>query len=129
MFRKQVLSFDMNMLKNDWERYYKGILFLLWHSFLWLLFRNQYLALPLMFTLISIWCRWLHVVNWSLKYGVVSWFTFLSCVWHFWNTSTKFSSMSLVSICSLKCLLCNKKSPRSLEYIIRKLQYKVYRYV
>ena len=24
---------------------------------------------------------WLHVVNWSLKYGgVVSWFTFFSCV-------------------------------------------------
>ena len=50
----------------------------------------------------------LHVVNWSLKYGgVVSRFTFLSCVWHFWSTSTKPITLTLEPIFSVICLLCN----------------------
>ena len=38
-------------------------------------------------------------------------------------------TLTLVSICSLIYLLWNKKSPRSLGCMIRKLQYKIYRYV
>ena len=73
---------------------------------------------------------WSHVVNLSLKYGrVVSWFTFFSCVWHFLSTSTRPSTLTLISICSLISLLWNKESPRSLGCIIRKLRHKVYRYV
>ena len=73
---------------------------------------------------------WSHVVNWSLKYGgVVSWFTFFNVFDHFLSTSTMPSTLTLVSICSLISLLWNKKSPRSLGCIIRKLQYKIYRYV
>ena len=47
----------------------------------------------------------------------------------FWSTSPKPSTLSLVSICSLISLLCNKKKFRSLGCIVRKLQYKVYRCV
>ena len=73
---------------------------------------------------------WSHVVNWSFKYGgVVSWFTFFNVFYNFLNTSTMPSTLTLVPTCSLIYLLWNKKSPRSLECIIRKLQYKIYRYV
>ena len=73
---------------------------------------------------------WSHVANWSLKYGgVVSWFTFFNVFDYFLSTSTMPSTLTLVSICSLISLLWNKKSPRSLGCIIRKLQYKIYRYV
>ena len=52
---------------------------------------------------------------------------FVMCLTFFF--STKPSTLTLASICSLLCLLCNKKGPRSLGCIIRKLRYKVYRYV
>ena len=61
---------------------------------------------------------WLHVINWSLKYGgVVSWFTFFSCVWHFLITSTKPSTLTLVSICWFNISSLKNRSPRSLGCI------------
>ena len=48
---------------------------------------------------------------------------------NFLSTSTRPSPLTLVSICSLISILWNKKYPRSLGCIIRKLQYKIYRYV
>ena len=54
---------------------------------------------------------------------------FLNVFCNFLSISTMSSTLTLVSICSLISLLWNKKSPRSLGCIIRKLQYKIYRYV
>ena len=48
---------------------------------------------------------------------------------NFLSTSTMPSTLTMVSICSLISLLWNKKSPRSFGCIIRKIQYKIYRYV
>ena len=54
---------------------------------------------------------------------------FLNVFDNFLSTSTRPSTLTLVSIYSLISLLWNKKSPRSLGCIIGKLQYKTYRYV
>ena len=65
---------------------------------------------------------WSHVVNWSLKYGgVVSWFTFFSCVWHFLSTSTRPSKLNLVSICSLISLLWNEKRSQVIRIYNKKV--------
>ena len=81
----------------------------------------------------------LHII--SSVYGRMSWTgpsnmvelfhgsPFFNVFYNFLSTSTMPSTLTLVSICSLIYLLWNKKSPRSLGCIIRKLQYKIYRYI